>query len=64
MKTGSIAGVDHKKAIYNAQIYKFKFQVFIVLHFLEKLINILYKNAEIKKYPQLAREQTKFNRVQ
>ena len=43
------------------------FQVFIVLHcFLEKLINILYKNAEIKKkeYRQLAREKTIFNRVQ
>ena len=42
------------------------FQVFIVLHcFLEKLINILYKNAEIKKkYRQLAREKTIFNCVQ
>ena len=37
--------------------FQVQVQVFIVLHcFLEKLINILYKNAEIKKYRQLARE--------
>ena len=37
------------------KFFKFKFQVFIVLYcFLEKLINILYKNAEIKKIPKIS----------
>ena len=45
-----------------------KVQVQVYLYFTlfkEKLINIVYRNAEIKKYKQkLARKKKKFNRVQ
>ena len=44
---------------------KVQVQVYYFTLFKEKLINIVYRNAEIKKYKQkLARKKTIFNRVQ
>ena len=41
--------------IYMLEEFQVQVQVFIVLHcFLEKLINVLYKNAEIKKIPTIS----------